>query len=426
MVRKSTHAMRRFGSHAVMALALAAGGMIGTAVLEGPALAQKKPKGDSNSKAFAEAYQPVAEIVNKPDGDLSAAKAQIPSVQATIENDQDKLVMGQLMVALGGKLKDVPLQRDGINLILASGKADPAQVGVYHYYLGRWAFDAGDNVTARREFQASIDAGYTEGEPEVLIVETYFKNNEQAEGLHYLADLIDKRRTAGADVPESWLRRGQAVAVEAKLADQANSYSNMLLSDYGSVENWRRAVQVIAMLNAMDEQSTLDLLRLMRVTGTLDQRQQYAEYVETAAKNGLPNEVLGVLADGLSKGAFEANDGYYTEAKSLAERRAKADTTDTAKLMTEARAAPTGVTASGAGDLFFSLGSYTEAADMYSVALEKGSKDRELTLSRLGISQVLSGQYAEGRETLAQVAGERAPLARIWMAYADEKAKAGG
>jgi tetratricopeptide (TPR) repeat protein len=261
---------------------------------------------------------------------------------------------------------------------------------------------------------------------EVLIAETYFKNNEPAEGLRYLSGLIDQRRAAGSQVPEAWLKRGQAIAFEAKLADQANAYSQMLLAEHASQDNWRRALAVVTLLNPMDEQGQLDLLRLMRATDTLEQRQQYAEYVETASRSGLPNEALAVLEHGLAKGIYTSSDDYYTEAKGLAEAKANEDVADTASLAGEARAAATGVTASGTGDLFFSLGEYAQAAEMYQVALEKGSRDRQLTLTRLGMSQVLAGQVGEGKATLGQVAGDRAAIARIWMAYADTKNAAGG
>ena len=429
MLGKSTRAThRRFGSHVAMALALAAGGMLGSAVLTTPAYAQKKEKAvkEANSQGFADAYDPFGAIVNDPAGDYAAAKAMVPAVRAAVENDLDKFTMGNAMIALGGKLKDIDLQKQGITLALESGRVAPEQVGLFQYYLGRFAYEAGSFAEARGHYQAALAAGYTDGEPDVLIAETYFKNNEPAEGLRYLAGLIDKRRASGGQVPESWLKRGQAVAVEAKLADEAAAYSRMLLADHASQDNWRRAVSVVAMLNRMDEQGQLDLLRLMRATDTLEQRQQYAEYVETASRNGLPNEVLAVLDHGVSKGVYDPNDGYYTEARSLAEVKAKEDAGDAAKLAGEARAAASGVTASGTGDLFFSLGKYAEAADMYQVALEKGSRDRELTLTRLGMSQVLAGQYDAGKATLGQVAGDRAPVARMWAAYADTKNSAGG
>ena len=424
MLRTSTHAARRgFGSHLAMALALAAGGVLGAATLAAPAQAQND---DANTKAFSDAYKPFGAIVNDPAGDLAAARAMIPAVQAAIGNATDKSTMGTALIALGGKLNDEALQKQGIMLALESGKLSPSQLGVYHYYLGRWAYEAGSYAEARGHYQQSLAAGYTEGEPEVFIAETYFKNNETAEGLRYLSGLIERRRAVGSAVPEAWLKRGQAIAFEAKLADQANAYSQMLLADYASHDNWRRAVAVVSLLNPIDGQGQLDLLRLMRATDTLEQRQQYAEYVETASRSGLPNEALAVLEHGLAKGIYTSSDDFYSEARSLAEAKASEDTVDPATLAGEARAAATGVTASGTGDLFFSLGEYAQAADMYQVALEKGSRDRELTLTRLGMAQILAGQIGEGKATLGQVAGNRAAIARIWMAYADTKNAAGG
>jgi tetratricopeptide (TPR) repeat protein len=428
MFGKSTRATnRRFGSRAAMAVALATSGVLASAALTAPAHAQKKdtPRVESNSKGFAAVYDPFSAIVNSPSGDHAAAKAMIPSVRAAMENDVDKFTMGNALIALGGKMKDTEVQKQGLLLALESGRVSPAEVGLFNYYLGRFANEAGNYVEARRRFQASLQAGYVEGEPDVLIAETYFKNNENAEGLRYLAGLIDKRRAAGEQVPEAWYRRGQAIAYEAKLAAEAADYSQKLLNAYNTPDNWKRAFQVLQATPA-DDQATLDVLRLMRVTGALDQRQQYVSYVEMATRAGLPSEVLAVLAEGVSKGAFNSGDGFYGEQKAMAEANAAEDRVDPAKLMAEARAAASGVTAHGAGDLFLSLGNYADATAMYQIAVEKGSRDRELTLTRLGIAQLLAGQYDAGKATLAQVAGPRASVARIWTAYADSKTAAGG
>lgn len=423
---RATH--RRFGSRTAMAIALTAGGVLTSAALATPAYAQKKEaaKVESNSKGFAAVYDPFSTMVNSPSGDHAAAKAMIPSVRAAIENDVDKFTMGNALIALGGKLQDTEVQKQGLLLALESGRVSPAEVGLFNYYLGRFAYEAGNYPEARQRYQAALAAGYAEGEPDVLIAETYFRNNENAEGLRYLAGLIEKRRAAGEQIPEAWYRRGQAIAFEAKLAAEAADYSQKLLNAYNTPENWKRAFQVMSQVSTVDDQASLDVLRLMRVTGALEQRQQYVSYVEMATRAGLPGEVLSVLSEGVAKGAFNTADGFYGEQKSLAETNAAEDRVDPAKLMAEARAAANGVTAHGAGDLFFSLGNYADAMAMYQLAVEKGSRDRELTLTRLGIAQVLSGQYDAGKATLAQVAGPRAPVARIWTAYATSKTAAGG
>jgi hypothetical protein len=42
-------------------------------------------------------------------------------------------------------------------------------------------------------------------------------------------------------------------------------------------------------------------------------------------------------------------------------------------------------------------------------------------LTRLGIAQIGLGNYDAARTTLAKVTGTRMPIAKLWVAYADEK-----
>jgi hypothetical protein len=410
-----------------LAIALAGGMAIGGTTLSAPAFAkdkaEKQEKAEGNSKAFSEAYEPFLKIVNDPAGDYASAKAMIPTVQAAIQNDTDKNTLGNALIALGGKLKDTEVQKQGIQLALASGKADPAQVGLFHYSLGQWAYNAKNFAEARTQLQAAIQAGYTQGDPEALIAETYFGEGNNAAGLKYLGDLIAKRRAAGQQVPDNWYLRGLKVAYEGKLTQQANDYATMLVKQDPTAKNWTAALQVVNALNQFDPQSELDLLRLMRQTGALTQRAEYTQYIEAADPRRMANEVLAVLDDAVKAGVLQPTDTYYKEVKAIADTRAAADRKETPGLVDDARKAATGVTAQGTGDAFFSFGAYPQAADMYQVALDKGGlKDREMVLTRLGIAQAEQGSYDAARATLQKVTGTRAPIARMWLAWIDTKA----
>ena len=423
MLRKSTHAVRRpFGSTAAMALALAAGGVLGSAAISAPAFAkdkkEEKKEEERNSKAFAKAYEPYANLVNGGEADYAAAKDMIPTVEATIENDQDRFVMGQSMISLGGKMKDQGLQKQGIAMSLASGKTPQQQVGMFNYFLGQWAYQDKNWPEARDRFEKAIAAGYSEGDPDVLITETYFGQDQNAEGLEYFSNLLDKRKAAGEKVPDQWIMRGLKVAVDSQMPDKIVEYSTRLVENSPTPQHWSDAIQLVASTSEPDKQGTIDMLRLMRATGALTKRNQYVEYVETAS-DSMPSEVVTVLTDGKQAGIFSDNDGYYTDAMKLAKQRSAKDEADAKNIAAEAQAAATGVTAQGAGDLFFSLGQYGKAADMYQLALDKGPRDKDLAMIRKGISQVLAGQGDAGKATLAQVAGKRAAIAKLWIAFAD-------
>ncbi len=422
MYRNSTHrgAASRFAVRAALAAALAGGMVLGAAA---PAFAKDKkeaPK-EGNSEAFAAAYAPFQAIINNPAGDLAAAKAMVPSVTAAIQNPSDKNTFGMALISLGGKLKDIPLEKQGIDLALASGKVSSAQVGLFHFFLGKFAYDEKNFVEARTQFQAAQQAGYTDNDARPAIAETYFGANQPVEGLKYLADAIKQEETAGRKAPNAWLLRGLQIAYQAKLAPQAAEFSAMLVRSDPSQKAWLDSLQVIRAVTPFDAQGQLDILRLMRKTGVLKDHNDYVEYVQTADPRRMASEVLAVLDEGVKAGALTTSDPVYTEAKATAVTRAAADRKDAPALVADAKSAATGVTAQGAGDAFFSLGDYGQAAAMYQLALDKGVKDRDMILTRLGIAQLNEGQADQAKATLQQVGGARTSIAKMWLVYIDTK-----
>ncbi|MBO0750324.1 MAG: hypothetical protein J2O44_07855, partial [Porphyrobacter sp.] len=308
MYRKSTHhgvSRKGFAARAALAVALASGIALGGAALSTPAFAKdKEAKPEGNSKAFVDAYTPFQTIINNPAGDFASARAMVPTIQASIQNATDKDVFGKALIALGDKLKDDGLEKQGIQLALDSGKATPAQAGIFHFFLGKFDYDAKNYVEARAQFQAAQQAGYTENDPRPAIAETYFGAGQAAEGLKYLADVIKQDQAAGKKVPDEWMLRGLKAAYEAKLAPQATEYTAILVHNDPTPQNWHAGLQVVQAIGQFDAQSELDLLRLMRATGALKDHSDYVEYVQAADPRRMASEVLAVLDEGVKAGVI--------------------------------------------------------------------------------------------------------------------------
>lgn len=430
MLRRSPSArrtaVRGFGSAITLAIALAGGAAVVTAATAVPAAAQRSGRNTApqpqNSEPFVNAYQPLADIVNAPAGDFASVKPQVPALVVTIQTPDDRNAAGQLILSLGTKLSDVALQRQGLELIVASGKADPAQLGQMHFFIGNLAYDAKDWPAARAALQAAAAAGYTETDPEPLIAETYFGEGQAAPGLAFLKTLVEKRTAAGQQVPESWLIRGLQVAYQARLGEQATDWSAKLVAQSPNQLNWQRALQVVGAVNTLDAQAQLDLLRLMLVTDAMKERTEYVTYIEAADPRIMSNEVSRVLDAAVQAGVITRGEDYYEEIKRVVDERAPQDRRDAPGLASEARSAASGSDAQNAGDVFLSLGSWTEAEEMYALALQKGGVDRDRTLTRLGIAQAQQGKNAEASATFGQVSGARAAVARMWTAYVESRA----
>jgi len=412
---------RGVASALALAAALAAGGALGTAATVSPALAQGQAKANY-SPDFVKVYQPVANIVNAADGDFAAAKAQAPAVVAAAQSADDRNAAGSLLVTLGGKLNDRAMQRQGLELMLASGKVAPAQVGQLQFVLGNLAADAKDWAAARTALQAAKQAGYADENMDPLLAESYFNGNQAAEGLAFLKTAIEQRAAAGQPVPETWLRRGLAVAYENKLAPQATEWSALLAKTSPSATNWQMALQVVGAVNNFDTQVQLDLLRLMAITNSMKERAEFVRYVEAADPRIMANEVSRVLEGAVQAGVLTTGDEYYKEVKRVVDERAPADRSEAPKLVAEAKSAANGSDALNAGDVLYSLGQYAQAEEMYQLALQKGGVDKDRALTRLGIAQAHQGKNADAKSNFAQVSGARAPVAQMWQAYVESKA----
>jgi len=414
-----------YGSSLALALALAGGAVLGTAALTGPALAQRNQE-PTLSRNFQPVYQAVADATNTT-GDLAGAKAQVPALLAAIGSEYDRFFAGNIMLQLGAKASDKALQKQGLELMVQSGQASPADLGLFRYYLAGFAYDAGDFAGALREAQASLAAGYTGNfaeqlDPWLLIGDTYFKLGQNQEGIAFLKNAIETRTAAGQPIRDQWLGRAMTVAYQQNMIPEAAELSALLVRTNPTPANWTQALRIVSALVGSDAQARLDVLRLMALTGTISERAEFESYVDVLDPRVLPSEAGKVLEAGLQKGVFSAGDPFYTESKRVAESRAAAETGLAADYAAEAATAGNGRPAFNAGDVYLSLGQFAKAEEMFELALEKGGIDRDQILTRLGIAQVQQGKNAEAKTTFAQVAGQRAPVARMWTLYADTRA----
>lgn len=408
----------RFTSGLAMAIALAGGTVMASAVLAPVAVAQ------DYSDAFVELYSPVADVVNAEGGDVNSVVGQFPAIIAAAVTPDDKFAVGNLILIAGNKLNSPAFQRQGLELQLSSGKVAPASLGMFNWYVGNLAFQAGDHLAARTALQAAAAAGYTEGDITALIAETYYEVEDIPAGVAYVLQATQARLAAGGEVPQQWLLRGLQASYGANMANEATELSLLLVTLHTTRQNWLNALQVTNALGDFDDQAQLDVLRLMRLTGAITDEAEYVQYIEAADPRIMSNEVADVLAEGLAAGEFNTGDEYYIGVKDIVDSRMAGDRTDAAGMVRDARADATGRDALLAGNLLYSLDDFAGAEEMFAMAASKGGADTQTALTRQGIAQIRQGNHAAAIATLAQVSGPRANVARFWSAFAQTQAAA--
>lgn len=428
----TTRTANRFGllSRPALAVALAFGVTIGSAIIApDTAYAAKEAKAPKLklSKGFIAAAQPAQAAVNAVvAGDAAtegAAKAAVDAAVAAVSAPDDKYTAGSLLLALGNKAKKAQYQRQGIQMMLDSGKADAAQAPQLYAAAGDLAFRAKDYGAAQQYLQRAIELNNTDPSLKVLLGETYIANNQTAQGMGLLKSAVQESKASGQQVPESWYRRLLGSAYKAKSLDDTGEFGAMLIRDYPTSGNVGAAVQILREVANYGSQETLDLMRLMgRSNGYLEPR-DYVEYIQASDPRRLPGETLDVINAGVAAGKLRAADVFVSDAKAQATGRLAADKASIAGYEADARkAAASEMTISGAADTLLSYGRAAQAEDLYKLALAKPGVDANRALTRLGIAQFDQGKYADAQASFAKVTGPRMALARLWSGYAASKA----
>ncbi|GGC21027.1 hypothetical protein GCM10011371_05860 [Novosphingobium marinum] len=428
------HGKLKFGklvSRSALGAALAFGVVAGGATISTPAYAQK-----GFSKPFVAAAQPVQEGLGQIEtqknsgADVSAAvsalKPQVEAAAAAASTPKDMMTAGQFLLNLGTLGEDMMLRQRGVQMILDSGQLEAAKVPQFQYYLGNFAYSNKEYATAASALKAAKAGGYSESNLVPLMLQSYADAGQPAQAIAALKELIATQKAAGQPVPADWTSRGSLIAYKANMGKEAAELATMQAQADPTPLNWLNAAQMTRSFNQFDGQISLDLFRLMDRSGALDAdaqytRNEYKEYIETADPRRFPGEVVRIIDKGVSKGALDGSEQWIKESRQTASGRVASDKASLSGDVASAKS--NGRSAQALADAFLNYGDAAQAEELYAAALSAGGQiDRDLIYTRMGIAQLDQGKIAEAKDSFTKVNGSRAPVANLWLAYAETQA----
>ncbi|PLK25848.1 hypothetical protein [Novosphingobium sp. TH158] len=366
-------------------------------------------------------------VVTELKGVLAAEIAQFDAVRALEASPDDKYVSGQFYVQLGKWVYDLNWLRMGYEAQINSGKALAADLPTFEFEAANACYDIPDWPCAQKHYANAIALGKRDGNVELLHADTYFRQNQFAEGTDMVLKAVASRKAANLPIGPEWYAQGLNPVFRAKMLPQATALSAGLVSDFPSATNWSSAIRVQRYLGGLQGQDMMDLLRLLKRTGAFEDGNEYVEFVELGDKLRYPPEVLEVLDLGSKAGKLNVeSDISLKEIKASAVLHDKEDRAGIAGMETRAKSATaTPAAVNAAADVMLTYGQAAKAEELYNLALAKPGLDRDRILTRLGIAQIDQGKFAEAQATFAKVGGVRTNLAKLWSIYAAQKAKGG-
>lgn len=437
-----------------VALAMALAGGMAAAIVPTAAMAAKEKKAPKvefskgYAAAAAEIDKTVTEAKNNPavtaaadkaraaktDAEMAAARAAVDAAmggvlaklqqaEAAATTPLDKLKQGELTRNVGVFMADSAMQHRGLVMMLESGQIQPEGLGQIQYLAGVTAYQTKQYAAATRWLQAAYDGGYRDPQNmlQAVLADSYKRSNNPQAALGMVQKELEAAKAGGAKPNESSIRTALQAAYDAKQLAPSTEYAAMLGRYYPSAQSWNAAISVVRQLAGLPKKENLDLMRLMHLTGAMNDKRDYFEYIENVDPRAYPGEAVKIMKDGIAKGKLTAAE--LGGEKANAEARVASDK---AALSAQERDAmkpgASGAAIVSAADVLLSYDQHAKAEALYTTAMGKPGVDVSAVALHLGMAQALQGKYADAQASLAKVSGTRAPVAKLWSAYAASKA----
>ena len=409
--------MRLLGKLALAsALATATVAMAAAPVYAKDKKEDKAPK-LKNSKKFVDAYIVVDNLIKA--GDIAGAKAAADAAIAAIENDDDRLVAGQMMLTIADKTepKDAASAIRGYDLLLASSSLSPQDRPVIAFNAGRMAYSLKDYSKAIGYFEASKAAGMNS--PDLLVLEGHSRLSlDDTSGFETMRSAVTAKRAAGEVPPEQWLRLAAGAAERLQNDAELIYWTRTWVQYYPTQQNWRLALGIYTARNEIPQGAAIDMFRLRRKTDSLVSEADYFDYLEAMSVNGvilLPREALDTLQEGINAGVISAETPFVKAALEDAKSGLADDEVNAASREKKAVDSNNARSILSAADVALNYGKFDRAIELYDLAAAAGA-DANITNMRKGIAYMELGNKQAARDAFnAVTASPNKDVAGYWL-----------
>ncbi|GFE72941.1 hypothetical protein [Novosphingobium sp. TCA1] len=370
------------------------------------------------AKTDAEKQAARAEV----DAAMGGVLAQLQTAEAQATQPFDKLKQGEMTRNVGVLMNDPAMQHKGLVMMLDSGQTSPESLGQVQYLAGVTAYQSEKYDVAARYLQQSFDGGYrdTQNMIQPLLADSYKRSNNPQAALAMVQKELEAAKANGTKPAETSIRSALQASYDAKQLAPSTEYAAMLAQYYPSPATWNISISIVRQLASLQNAENLDLMRLMNVTGAMKDKRDYLEYLQNVDPRAFPGEAVKIMDQGLSKNLLTQAEVGPDRANSAG--RVSADKASLPATERDAmKPAATAAQVTGAADVFLSYDEFAKAETLYKAALGKPGVDANKANLRLGMAQAMQGKSADAQATLAKVTGTRAPVAKLWAAYALSK-----
>ena len=386
-----------------------------TATSPAPAKEAAQPQIKPSSKAL-KALIDLQTTVTK--NDFANVPAKVAAAQAVASTKEDRYLIGELELRAAMAQKDNGAIATAIDAVTSSGYLDAGKSSQLYMSLGSTYYNDKDYPKAQAAFQKATASDPGNSEAPALLGEALFAQGQKAEAATAFQHAIQAKIAAGQKPDENLLKRATVIAYQAE-SPLAIDLGRQWAMSYPSADSWRNSIAIFRNLSHPDVEGTVDLLRLMQATGSMTAASDYGLFARAAAEQNNFNEAQEVLDAGIAAKLVDPTNSEFRDLVVGLKSKPKATAAD---LAVATKTAQNGMALLRIGDRYYAMGNYTKAVELYRMAVGKPGVDKDVANLHIGMALARSGDKAGATAALNSVGGDRAGVAKFWLAYVSQKA----
>jgi tetratricopeptide (TPR) repeat protein len=344
--------------------------------------------------------------------DTANIPAKVAAAQAVATTKEDHYLVGQLQLKAALAAKDNAGMSAAIDAIANSGYESAADMAQLYMALGNTYYQAKQFDPAAAAFEKGVTLNPQDTDLLLNLGEARFAQGRAADAVGLFQRAIQARMAAGQKPTEDIYKRTVRIAYDAKL-QSAPEVSREWIAAYPSPDSWHNALAIYRNLTQPDAATQVDILRLARVTNSMQSTGDYNIYVSETANQANYGEAKAVLEEGISSGKIKATDPIVQQMQAALKGKSAPTA---AELSSREQTAKIPAAFLKVGDAYYGAGNYQKAAELYGKALAAGA-DSNLSNLRRGEALAQTGDKAGASAALAKVGGSLGEIAKYWLVY---------
>ena len=373
---------------------------------------------DAGIKASPQAAKAIGELQTAVNAkDVANIPAKLAAAQAAAKTKADNYWIARMQLKAAVDSKDYPAAQAAIDAINATGLLPQPQMVSLYAGLGGSEFNAKQYAAAASAFSHVVALDPNNVEAIIDLGRSQAAAGRGAEAVTTLKRAIELKSAGGNKPDEQLLKQAVGIAYSAKLPS-ALDLSREWVTNYPSPQSWHDTVAIYRNLSHQDDESTLELLRLMQAAGAMRSASDYSLFAQAAEQQRNFSEAQAVIDAGIAANAINPTDAQVKDLVADVRARQKPTAGDLTEAVTMS---PSGINLLRIGDAFYAMGNYSKAAEIYRQTMGKAGVDSDVANLHLGMALARGGDKAGATAAFNAVTGRRADIAKLWLTYLQQQ-----